>query len=107
MAVADEIHTLATRANTDLDDLFNFGAHNQLFWRDFEIRVRKGHTLKTRIDETGTEVTEVDLINQYPRYRARYVQGLSFVQLATVVEAFLFDFLRLLLTNDPRHLAQK
>jgi hypothetical protein len=107
VAVADQIDALATRTQTDLDNLFNFRAHNHLIWKDFEVRVRTGHTLETRIVETGTEVTEPDLIDLYPRYRATYFQGLSFVQLTTAVEAFLFDFLRLLLTNDPRHLAQK
>jgi len=107
VAVADQIDALATRTQTDLDNLFNFGAHNHLIWKDFEVRVRTGHTLKTRIAETGTEVTEEDLINLYPLYRTTYLQGLSFVQLMTVFDAFLFDFLRLLLTNDPRHLAQK
>jgi len=107
LAVADEIKTLATRTKTDLDDLFNFGAHNHLIWEHFEVWVRKGESLNARSVETGTEATEQDLINLYPRYRIRYVQGLSFVQLATVFEAFVFDFLRLLLTNDPRHLAQR
>ena len=52
-------------------------------------------------------VSERDLIKVYTRYRTQYVQALSFVQLSTVLEAFLFDFLRLLLTNEPRHLSQK
>jgi len=107
VAVADEIDALAARTQTDLDDLFNFGTQNDLIWNDFEVWVRKGHTLKARIVETGTEVAEQDLINLYPRYRTTYLQGLSFVQLTTVFEAFLFDFLQLLLTHDPRHLAQK
>jgi hypothetical protein len=107
VGVADEIDALATGTRTDLDDLFNFGALNDLIWDDFENWVREGHTLKARVVETGTEVTEVDLIILYPRHRKTYLLGLSFVQLTTVFEAFLFDFLRLLLTNDPRHLAQK
>ena len=107
MAVADEIDALATRTQNDLDDLFNFGEHIHVVWKHFKDLGPRGNTLKSRIIETGTEVTERDLIKLYPRYRTTYVQGLSFVQLTTVFEAFLFDFLRLLLTNDPRHLAQK
>jgi hypothetical protein len=107
VSVAEEIDTLATRTRTDLDDLFNFGAQNDLIWEDFEEWVRYGHTLKTRIIETETEVTEQDLINLYQRHKITYLHGLSFVQLTSVFEAFLFDFLRLLLTNNPRHLAQK
>jgi hypothetical protein len=107
VAIADEVDALAMRTKTDLDDLFNFGIQNNLIWEDFVILVHKGHTLQARIVETGTGVTEQDLIGSYPRYRTTYVQGLGFVQLTTVFEAFLFDFLELLLTNDPRHLAQK
>jgi hypothetical protein len=93
VAVTDELDALATRSNTDLDDLFNFGAHNHVIWEHFEVWVRKGATLKARVVETGTEVTEQDLINLYPRYRTTYLQGLSFVQLTTLFEAFLFDLL--------------
>jgi hypothetical protein len=107
VAVTDELDALAARSNTDLDDLFNFGAHNHVIWEHFEVWVRKGATLKARVVETGTEVTEQDLINLYPRYRTTYLQGLSFVQLTTLFEAFLFDFLGILLSNDPRQLSQK
>jgi hypothetical protein len=107
MAIADEIDALAVRTQRNLDDLFNFGEHNDLIWEHFEAEVRKGKTLKARTIQTSTEVTEQDLISLYPRYQTTYVQGLGFVQLTTVFEAFLFDFLRLLLTNDPRHLAQE
>ncbi len=107
MAVADEIDALATRTKNDLDDLFDFGDHIHLIWEHFRIWVDQGNALKGKNIETGTEVTERDLINLYPRYRTMYLQGLSFVQLTTILEAFLFDFLLLLLANDPRHLAQK
>lgn len=106
MAVADEIDALATRAKNDLDDLSNFGVHIHLIWNHFKIWVRDGNTLKSKNPKTGTKVTERDLFKLYPRYRTTYLQGQSFLQLTTVFEAFLFDFLRLLLTNDPRHLAQ-
>ncbi len=52
-------------------------------------------------------MTERDLVKRYTRYRMTYLQGLGFVQLTTMLEAFVFDFLRILLTNDTRHLAQK
>ncbi|MGO9920465.1 MAG: hypothetical protein ACLQIB_37965 [Isosphaeraceae bacterium] len=107
MAVADEIDALATRAKNDLDDLVNFGAHIHLIWKHFKVWVHQGNTLKSKNIKTGTEVTERDLLKLYPGYRTTYLQGLSFVQLTTLFEAFVFDFLRLLLTNDPRHLAQK
>ncbi len=107
MAVADEIDALALRAKNDLDDLFNFGAHIHLIWRHFKVWVHQGNTLKSKNVKIGTVVTEQDLIKLYTRYRMAYLLGLSFVQLATLFEAFLFDFIRLLLTNDPRHLAQK
>jgi hypothetical protein len=107
VAVTDEIDALATRVTNELDDLFNFGAHIELIWMHFKYYVKQGNTLKSKISKTGTAVTERDLFKAYPRYRTAYLQGLSFVQLTTVFEAFLFDFLQLLLTNDPRHLAQK
>jgi hypothetical protein len=107
VAVVDEVDALAVRARHDLDDLFNFGVHIHLIWRHFKIWVHQGNTLRSRNIRTGAEVTERDLIKLYGRYRTTYLLGLSFVQTVTVFEAFLFDFLRILLTSDPRHLAQK
>jgi hypothetical protein len=107
VAIADDIDALAARAKGDLDDLFNFGAHIHLIWRYFRLWVHQGNTLNSRNARTGTKVTEQDLITSYPRYRTTYLRGLSFIQLTTVLEAFLFDFLRLLLVDDPRRLSQK
>ena len=45
--------------------------------------------------------------NCTPASGQRTCKVLGFLQLTTVFEAFLFDFIRLLLTNEPRHLAQK
>ena len=90
-----------------LDDLHNFGVHIHLIWKHFKRWVDQGNALKSRNTRTGTKVTEQDLVKRYNRYQTTYLQGLGFVQLSTVFEAFVFDFLRLLLTNDTRHLAQK
>ena len=107
MAVVDDIQALAVRANGDLDDLHDFGAHIHVMWARFKLWVQAGNTLQSRNKKTASVVSERDLIKSYTRYRTRYLQAFSFVQLSTVLEAFLFDFLRLLLTNEPRHLAQK
>jgi hypothetical protein len=107
VAVADEIDALCLRTKSDLDDLSNFGKHNHVIWTQFKVWVQQGNTLRSKNAKTGTKVTEKDLLRLYARYRTTYLFGLSFVQLVTIAEAFLFDFLRLLLTNDPRHLAQK
>jgi hypothetical protein len=107
VAVVDDIEALARRAKSDLDDLHDFGAHIHVMWARFKLWVKAGNTLQSRNRKTASVVSERDLIKLYGRYRTKYVQGLSFVQLSTVFEAFLFDFLRLLLTNEPRHLAQK
>ncbi len=83
MGVSDEIDALAMHTQADFDDLFNFVAHDDLIWKDFELRVHSGHTLEARIMETGSEVAEEDLINLYPHYSTTYVQGLGFVQLTS------------------------
>jgi hypothetical protein len=107
VAIADEIDALARRTRNDLDDLSDFGVHDHLIWKHFGRWVKEGNRLKSKNPRTRSEVTERDLVKRYTRYRTTYVHGLGFVQLTTVFEAFVFDFLRLLLTNDSRHLAQK
>ena len=100
MAVVDDIEALAARAVTDLGDLHDFGAHLHVMWTRFRLWVQAGNTLQSRSKKTASVVSERDLIKRYARYRTKYVQALSFIQLSTVFEAFLFDFLRLLLTNE-------
>jgi hypothetical protein len=107
VAIAGEIDELARRTKHDLDDLHNFGVHNDLIWTQFKHWVDAGNALTSENVRTGTKVTERVLIRRYARYRRIYLQGLGFVQITTVLEAFVFDFLRLLLTNDTRHLAQR
>jgi hypothetical protein len=107
VSIADEIDALATRTRKNLDDLLDFGANFHTIWNHFKLSVDEGFTLRSTNPKTRTSVTERDLIRLYSRYRTAYVQGLGFVQLTTVFEAFLFDFLLLLLADDPRRLAQK
>ncbi len=107
MAIADEIDVLAKRTKNDLDDLHNFGEHIDLIWAHFKLWVDQGNALTFENVRTRTKVTERGLVDRYARYRTTYLHGLGFVQLTTVFEAFVFDFLRLLLTNDTRHLAQR
>jgi hypothetical protein len=107
VAVVDDIEALAVRTVSDLGDLHDFGAHLHVMWTRFRLWVQAGNTLRSRNNKTASVVSERELIKRYARYRTKYVQALSFVQLSTVFEAFLFDFLRLMLTNEPRHLAQK
>jgi hypothetical protein len=107
VAIADEIDALAMRTRNNFDDLLDFGANIHTIWNQFKLWVDEGHALRSTNPITRTEVTERDLIPLYTRYKRTYVQGLGFIQLTTVFEAFLFDFLLLLLANDPRHLAQK
>jgi hypothetical protein len=107
VAIAHEIDALARRTQNGLDDLSDFGKHIHLIWEHFKIWVDEGNVLKSRNTQTGTKVTERDLVKRYTRYRITYLQGLGFVQLTTVFEAFVFDFLRLRPTIDTRHLAQK
>jgi hypothetical protein len=107
VAIADEIDALARRTKSDLMDLSDFGAHVHLIWKQFNLRVSLGDRIKSKNPRTRTEVTERDLVKRYARYRTTYVHGLGFAQLTTVLESFVFDFLRLLLTNETRHLAQR
>jgi hypothetical protein len=107
VAITDEIDAVATRTRSNLDDLLDFGANVHTIWKHFKFSVDEGFTLRSTNPKTKTEVTERDLVRLYSRHRTTYVQGLGFIQLTTVFEAFLFDFLLLLLANNPRHLAQK
>lgn len=107
MSITDEIDVLAMRTRNSLDDLLDFGANIHTIWKHFKLSVDEGHALRSTNPITRTQVDERDLVRLYSRYRTTYIRGLGFVQVTTVLEAFLFDFLLLLLANDPRHFAPK
>jgi hypothetical protein len=101
VSIADEIDALAMRTRRSLDNLLDFAANFHTVWNHFKLSVDEGLTLRSTNPKTRTAVTERDLIRSYSRYRTTYVQGSGFVQVTTVFEAFLFDFLLILLANDP------
>jgi hypothetical protein len=107
VAIDDDIDELAERARNDLDDLFNFGAHIHLIWKQFVVWAHQGNKFKSKNIYTEKEVSEAELIELYRRYRTDYLHSLSFQHLVALFEAFLFDLLRLLHADDPRHLNKK
>jgi hypothetical protein len=107
MAITDGIRVLAERANRDLDAINNFVEHTTLVWRSFRLWVQEGKTLEATNLETGMRVNQSDLVNLSEHYKTEYLLALTFQHYVATFEAFLFDFLRALLANEPRHLSHR
>ena len=107
MALVDQIHELAARSATDLNAIHNFVEHSTLVWRTFRLWVEQGNEFEAMNVETGSKVSAQDLLSLSDHYKNEYLLTLTFQHHVTSFEAFIFDFLRLVLTDEPRHLSQK
>ncbi len=108
MAITDDIINLAARTKEDLDKLSDYQADTQLVWGVLRLWDRVGKTVKSVNIATGTAGDQKDLLQRYQDYyESEYLLKLPFQHVVTLFEAFLFDLLRLLLTDDPRRLTRQ
>jgi hypothetical protein len=107
MAAADELKTLIERTNRDLDDWSDFFEHTKAVWRGFEVWVGDGHKFEATNTATGRKFNEVDLVGLSAYYVTENLAPFVFQRFISVVEVFVFDFLRILLLRNPAKLRAK
>ncbi len=107
MSFVDELHALSARSSAGMDGLHDFYVHTQLAWEQLRSWINEGRSVRSRNLVTGTVVTEADLPTLHDRYTSDYLLEMTFQQTVSLFEAFLFDFLRLVLIHQPLHLDQR
>jgi hypothetical protein len=107
MPAADDIRSLAERANRDLDAVHDFFEHSKVVWLFFPESVNAGYKLTFTNPATGTTADQDAMLRLAPHYTSQYLAFFTFRQFVSIFEAFLFDLLRLVLLHNPWQLGRK
>ncbi|MBV9469148.1 MAG: hypothetical protein JO316_10835 [Abitibacteriaceae bacterium] len=99
----DGIEALTNHTLAELNAIFEFNSHTNLAYQVFEDKAP--NNLVTVTMATNILNTKQDLLPLYLKYRNGYLLTLSFQHTVTLFEAFFFDLLRLLLIEEPSHIA--
>ena len=106
MPVADNLRTIADRANRDLDAVYDFFEHSKIVWGSFAYHVNAGYVLSSTSSVTGTKVDEAGLVRLSSEYIRQSLTTLTFRQFIATFEAFFFDFLHRILQHNPWQFAK-
>ena len=107
MALVDELRTLRNRALADLNDAHDYHTDTRIAWAIVRRSISRGGTFSIRKTTTGSVTTHADLAAKAKRYVARQVSEATFQQFIAIFESFIFDLLRLWLTEYPQSLGGK
>lgn len=105
MALIDEITQLRDACLSSLDASHNYYAHTKSAWRLVQQMVRQGHKVTIRNQATGDTVDETDLSGLAQDYVTGYLASATFQHFVSLFERFVFDFLRVWLTEYPGSLS--
>jgi hypothetical protein len=107
MPIVEDVRGLIDRTNRDLDEWSDFLEHTKAVWRGFQFWVKAGNTFRARNAATGKEFSEADLTSLSQYYITEHLASFAFQRYISVFEAFVFDFLRILLLRNPGSLSGK
>jgi hypothetical protein len=107
MPAIDELQRLIARTNRDFDDWSDFFEHSKAVWRGFQFWVIAGHRLTSENTATGKKFTEADLVGLSQYYITENLAPIALQRFISVFEIFVFDFLRILLVQNPGQLSAK
>jgi len=105
MSLIDEITQLRDATLSSLDASHDYYVHTQYLWRLLQQMVREGHEITVENQATGNTVRETELAGLAQSYMTGYLASATFQHFVSSFERFVFDFLRLWLTEYPGSLA--
>lgn len=104
MALRDEIRTLQDRIVLQLEDVYHFDAHT--LWAYQEIKeLRQSNPGGSVTTAIGSKHSTEEILSFLDHYKNEYLHALAFQHTVALFEAFIFDFARLILINQPRLLS--
>lgn len=107
MPFIDEITQLRDNSLSSLDASHNYYAHTRRAWRLVQQTVREGREFTFRNQVTGNTVDETELAGLSQGYVTGYLASATFQDFVSLFERFVFDLLRIWLTEHPRSLSGK
>lgn len=105
MALIAEIAQLRDDSLSSLDASHNYYAHTKNAWRLVQQMVRRGHKISIRNLDTGNTVDETELPGLAQEYVTGYLVSATFQHFVSLFERFVFDLLRVWLTEYPSSLS--
>jgi len=107
MALIDDVTRLRGDILSSLDESHNYYVHTKYVWRLLQEMVRQGRQVTIDNQVTGTTVDGAELSSLTQGYVTGYLAAATFQHFVTLFEQFVFDLLRLWLTEHPGSLAGK
>lgn len=105
MPLTDELAHLRNHCLSSLDASHDYYVHTKRAWRLVQQIVRQGHQFTIQNQVTGHKVNESELSRLAQNYITGYLISATFQHFVSLFEQFMFDFLRLWLTEHPRSLS--
>lgn len=107
MSVVSATAALETQALGEFDSLMAYCLRTTEAWNSLQEMVSAGHASKVLYPPTGTHANAQQLALLAEQYRQQFLLPFAFQHLASIFESFLFDFLKIILVNNPIQLSQK
>ena len=101
MRLIEEIEQLRSDSIAALDASHNYYTHTKYAWRIVQEMVRQGHKFSIRNRETGDSIGEQKLSSLAQGYVTNYLTSATFQHFISLFDDFVFDFLRVWLTEYP------
>jgi len=105
MALVDEITRLRDNTAASLDASHDYYVHTKYAWRLVQQLVQHGHKATIDNQATGSTVDETQLSNLAQGYVTSFLASATFQHFVSLFERFVFDLLRVWLTEYPGSLA--
>lgn len=107
MVPLEEIRLLKERMRKELYSAHDFHWHSKTALEMIRKTIKKGHAVKIKNAETGTEIADEELFTRVGDYIRVQLPEATFQQFISIFEAFFADFLRLWLSAYPGSLGGK
>jgi hypothetical protein len=107
MALVDQIRNLRDDSLAALGAGWDYYQHTQIAWRALEDLVAQGHRFTARVSHTGTFTDQDAFVKLAQKYPRNYLTPSTFIQIVSLFEDFIFDFLRMWLMAYPGSLSER
>lgn len=107
MALVDHIAQLRDDSLSSLDASHDYYVHTKAAWRLVQAMVRQGHQFTIRNQATGNTVDEMGLSGLAQGYVTSLLAPATFQHFVSLFERFIFNLLRLWLTEYPGSLSAR
>jgi hypothetical protein len=100
--MANDIKSITQIALGKLDDVYEFTSFSSLSYHLYGQSVDSGFKITAILPHTNKTIDQLQLREHLDRYKSNYLTEIGFQMVVSAFEAWLFDVLRVLLSNPDR-----